>query len=307
VLFKSDRRCCVCQRVGHQVHHLDRNHANNAEDNLALLCFECHDEATAGRGLRVRLDEATIRRFRKAHYRAVALHRAVMRPLSSRVKDDRDHFTLMLEAVQVAAVRQTVALIDPGDFTQNHRLLETLLPYASEAGRRVRVEVLEATGRLASSTRFGIPFEAVQLMATIIETASVRGMPWFPGAGKPSREELVLLEYGASIGAEIAFDGAQALGDLAIVNEGSDVLWLALRCARMNSLSATQSRLLEFFEYARDGARKARGGPFVDAVRWLEFKEADALSLPGDALPEMPRELEAKIDQLEGQHRSRRS
>jgi hypothetical protein len=291
--------------MGHQVHHLDRNRANNTEDNLALLCFECHDEATAGRGLRVRLDETTIRRFRKAHYKAVELHRTVIRP-SSQMNDAGNHFTVMLEAVQVAAVRHKCALIDPRNFTQHRQLLEDLLPYASEAGRRVRAEVLETTGRLASCTRFGIPFDAVQLIARITETACVGGMPWFPGAGKSSREELLLLEYGASIGAEIAFDGAEALGDLAIVNEGSNVLWLALRCARMNNLDATQARLIEFFEYARDGARKAIAGPFEDAIRWLDFQQADALSLPGDALPELPRELEAKIDQLAVQHKSQR-
>jgi hypothetical protein len=112
---------------------------------------------------------------------------------------------------------------------------------------------------------------------------------------KARREEIRLLEYGADIGEQLAYEGAHRQGDLGIVNEGSGVLWLTLRFARMNKLDSVQRRLCEQFERAREGARTARTGAFVDAIRWLEFQEADALSLHGDPIPQLPWDKDARI------------
>ena len=51
ILTKSRRRCAICfglkgdlsTKKG-QIAHLDGNRANNAEDTLAFLCFDHHDE-----------------------------------------------------------------------------------------------------------------------------------------------------------------------------------------------------------------------------------------------------------------------
>jgi hypothetical protein len=54
VLFASDHTCCVCQErgVAVQMHHLDENPTENREDNLAVLCLECHNrtQLTGGFG-----------------------------------------------------------------------------------------------------------------------------------------------------------------------------------------------------------------------------------------------------------------
>jgi hypothetical protein len=51
ILIKSRRRCAICfglkgdlSTKRGQIAHLDRNRANKAEDNLAFLCFDHHDE-----------------------------------------------------------------------------------------------------------------------------------------------------------------------------------------------------------------------------------------------------------------------
>jgi len=51
VLLKSGRRCCICfglhgdlECKRGQIAHLDHNHDNNDDDNLAFLCLEHHDE-----------------------------------------------------------------------------------------------------------------------------------------------------------------------------------------------------------------------------------------------------------------------
>lgn len=51
MLLRSRRRCCICFGLNRetslktgQIAHLDRDSSNNAEDNLAFLCFQHHDE-----------------------------------------------------------------------------------------------------------------------------------------------------------------------------------------------------------------------------------------------------------------------
>jgi hypothetical protein len=45
ILFACDRTCCVCRAYGRrvQIHHIDDDPSNNRIENLAALCFECHD------------------------------------------------------------------------------------------------------------------------------------------------------------------------------------------------------------------------------------------------------------------------
>jgi len=51
VLVRSRRRCCICfglhrdlELKGGQIAHLDHDSTNSAEDNLAYLCLDHHDE-----------------------------------------------------------------------------------------------------------------------------------------------------------------------------------------------------------------------------------------------------------------------
>lgn len=45
LLAKNGRMCCVCKAVGVglELHHIDGNHANTVDENLAVLCVSDHD------------------------------------------------------------------------------------------------------------------------------------------------------------------------------------------------------------------------------------------------------------------------
>jgi hypothetical protein len=66
VLFYSDRICCVCRvpKKPVQIHHVDDDNSNNALDNLAVLCLDCHDETQIKGGFGRKLDAAQVRLFR---------------------------------------------------------------------------------------------------------------------------------------------------------------------------------------------------------------------------------------------------
>lgn len=66
ILFLSDRTCCVCNTRGKQVqiHHIDDNPVNNSIDNLAVLCFDCHDQTMIKGGFGRKLDASQMNKYR---------------------------------------------------------------------------------------------------------------------------------------------------------------------------------------------------------------------------------------------------
>lgn len=67
VLMANRHMCCVCQKGLLQVHHIDGNNSNNVAENLAVLCMQHHDMATAPKGLSARLTEVEVRKYKHAH------------------------------------------------------------------------------------------------------------------------------------------------------------------------------------------------------------------------------------------------
>jgi hypothetical protein len=74
VLIAHDRTCCVCQERGKrvQIHHIDDNPSNNDPSNLAVLCFECHNETQIKGGFARSLDDNQVRKYRDEWVQRVA-------------------------------------------------------------------------------------------------------------------------------------------------------------------------------------------------------------------------------------------
>jgi len=66
VLKLQDRTCCVCRQYGKdvQIHHIDENPANNAIDNLAVLCLQCHNDTMTTGGFGKKLTAGQVIKFR---------------------------------------------------------------------------------------------------------------------------------------------------------------------------------------------------------------------------------------------------
>lgn len=77
VQFRSDRTCCVCREKGKsiQIHHIDEDPSNYDEDNLAVLCFECHNSTQTGGGFGRKLDGHQILKYREDWYARVQKRR----------------------------------------------------------------------------------------------------------------------------------------------------------------------------------------------------------------------------------------
>ncbi len=66
VLFEADRTCCVCrQKKPVQIHHIDEDPSNNAFENLAVLCQDCHRDTQIRGGFDRKLDAGQVRLYRR--------------------------------------------------------------------------------------------------------------------------------------------------------------------------------------------------------------------------------------------------
>ena len=78
VLVQSRRRCAICFGLDRdarlksgQVAHLDKNSANNVEENLAFLCLNHHDEYDSSSSQRKNFTIGEVKRFRDELYATV--------------------------------------------------------------------------------------------------------------------------------------------------------------------------------------------------------------------------------------------
>ncbi len=78
VLFHADRVCCVCRIRGKpvQIHHIDGDPSNNAVENLAVLCLDCHRDTQIQGGFDRKLDADQVVLYRDDWHRLVARQRA---------------------------------------------------------------------------------------------------------------------------------------------------------------------------------------------------------------------------------------
>jgi hypothetical protein len=77
VQFRSNRICCVCNepRKAIQIHHIDEDPSNNDEQNLAVLCIECHDQTQIRGGFGRKLDRHQVTLYRDNWYASVECSR----------------------------------------------------------------------------------------------------------------------------------------------------------------------------------------------------------------------------------------
>lgn len=86
ILYKAAKTCCVCRNSQQpvEVHHIDKNPANNVEENLVVVCKNCHDEAHATRALSKSLTASRLQNFKHRWEAEVAARsREAMLPSSN--------------------------------------------------------------------------------------------------------------------------------------------------------------------------------------------------------------------------------
>jgi hypothetical protein len=66
ILLANRHTCCICGRSDVVIHHINGNPSDNSEKNLAVVCQDHHDKATAPAGLTARLRPSEIVAYKRS-------------------------------------------------------------------------------------------------------------------------------------------------------------------------------------------------------------------------------------------------
>jgi hypothetical protein len=290
LIFASDSRCCVCKEPGVHVHHIDGNHRDHDHENLAFLCFSCHDKASKVGGLSSKLPVITVRMYRDHWHAAVLARREAERrgPLVPQKEGEVDWRGLLLDMLAVMEVRKVSFLTPEGwddDEARTHRV-RSLFPYTFGYGVDVRLEVVDAVHELAGPWSWRTPRELAEAMGHILYDTLPIGEQ--DGASPLTLPQRKLFTRGAQVAVNIAYHAGRYMEDLCAVQAGCKVLEKILRRAFL-------SGDVEGVESMKTWFTNAMGDSFADGRDWMQFTIANALRPAGSPELEPPQELQDRL------------
>ena len=170
VLLSSRRRCCLCfwlkgddEVKKGQLAHLDGDHANSIEDNLAFLCLEHHDEYDGTPSVSKGLREREVRQWRNELYKEMEYRFRTSRRHAAEIKVVRFvrtfkseeysyycvHFRLQNTGeAEIRSPTVSIALTDCGPFGEP--MWEDRTEVTLPSTRQISSDLFEQNGRIAS-------------------------------------------------------------------------------------------------------------------------------------------------------------
>jgi len=172
VMFLSDLKCCVDGKKGDHIHHIDGDNANNTIDNLALLCFDCHNLATITGSLSKKLSHLVIKKYREHHYLVVKTKRedslqsisgGRLEPLTQ--EDLIEATTTSLILIEMARIQDEYYKESRMDRTA---ILQKILVFKHQSNPRILMTILSFLNRVVYETRNGLPSSMLDIIEEII-------------------------------------------------------------------------------------------------------------------------------------------
>ncbi len=161
VMFKSNRECCVCNKRGDHIHHL-KDKSDNSFENLALLCFDCHDEASKTGSLRKKLSAKTIVEFRNHKYKEIETKREnSLKQFNSSIIQltTEDLLTASKNALIILELENIKEEYFAADWYKRADILGRIRKFSNHKNLRVTVDIFSFLSMAADQTRGGMTSE----------------------------------------------------------------------------------------------------------------------------------------------------
>ncbi len=151
---------CVDQKRGDHIHHIDGNNSNYDFNNLALLCFDCHNEASIKGSLRKKLSPKAIVKFRDHHYSVIQHNRrlslySINQPIINLTSDDlikaATTANILFEIIKIENEYHECVLVN-----RNH-IIKKLEKLSVFNNARIAFEIFSFLSKVAYETRVGLP------------------------------------------------------------------------------------------------------------------------------------------------------
>lgn len=287
VMYKS-RGNCYCGKRGDEIHHIDKNPANNDFDNLVLVCHDHHDEASVTNGLKKRLSPSQIKKRRDDLYKQnEEKSRMELKHYSTTLKNltDENLYRASLDAaitVEIIKIGREYNLEQ--DWSKRSEILWKLRMYSDRSSMRISHEIIDFLSRASDYARAGMPVEVADTILNII-------LEYFPYPENPKDKKLTLkiADTCGHIAFGISYDAFIHLGNLAVAGSGLEILkYLYSRGKELNIKEISEVALKQYSELERTLQRPERND-LETSKRLLKVYKEDldkhGLGMPDD-IPE---------------------
>lgn len=272
VMFKADRKCCVCNGLGHHIHHIDSDNSNNKIDNLALLCFSCHDDASSIGNLGKKLSANAIKKYRNHQYAVIDTQRSSMLQTPTRTINKVNDTDLFNAALSAGVLLEIVKIEDSyfkASWNKKSEVLDELSKYHEFSTYRISVYVMEFLLKASNLTRSGM----TNSVASNIHSLIICYFP--PINGKDSKKKVYDLgKVVLNIGFNIAYDAFIKLDNYYLAAYGISIFKIAYQEANRTKNVKLTDEVYKKYEELESTLNRPERKDLISAIELVKiFKE----------------------------------
>lgn len=299
VMFRS-KGLCYCKQPGDQIHHINEINTDHSFDNLVLVCFKHHDEASLKGGLKRRPSKTLIKRLRDELYKNNEEQRRIeLKHYDKQLKKVSEE-NLLRAALDANIIMK---IIDAKEAFGTHRdwekrsdTLWNLRKYSEYSGLRVSDEIINFISQVVGYTRSGMKSDFSDGIFYLI-------MDFFPYS-ENKEDEIKIIEIAkrcSHAGSNIVYDAFIYLGNFAVASSGLEILKFVYRRGKdLGIKEICQNVLSEYSDLEHHLNRKERTD-LEDSKRMLQAFKND-LDKRGVGVPD---DLDKNLWKLIDSHRNK--
>lgn len=293
VMYFADRRCCVDQKSGDHIHHLDGNAGNNKFENLVLLCFDCHDNASIVGSLKKKLSAKTILKYREHHY-------AVIRNQREASLNKFDHpvqqlsSEILIESSKTAIILVEIAKLKGEYFNaiddKRNEILERFHSFEELKNVRISYEIISFLVRIS----YGIWNYKQNKYVDLLYFLTIDYLRINPDSGT-KKEKTQLCEEAIRIAFNICYDGFFHLNDFKTVQWGLLLFKNIYRYAFYEKLLSIKTNVFEKLKLLAINLDERNYKDIKSAKQFIQIYEADLETVSLSFTP-LPKNLEKLVN-----------
>lgn len=275
VIFKSNRECVVCDnhKRGDHIHHIDGNNSNNKFENLAFLCFDCHNEASLIGSLRKKLTPKAIIKFRDYKYQVIATEREnSLKLFNSPVNGltTEDLLTISKNALIIIEIETLKEEYFAADWTERSAIISKLHKFSDHTNFRVAVDVFNFLSVVADQARGGMTTNIASSIFSLL-------LDFFPYSDNEEEKQktIELANECANIAFSLVYDATIYLKNYDIAMYGLTILKYIYKKGKQQKLQPLIDRVNKIYKEIEQTLQRPERNDLGDALQLVREFRAD--------------------------------
>lgn len=273
VLFKSNRECVVCNnnKRGDHIHHIDGDSSNNKFENLAFLCFSCHDEASIKGSLRKKLTPKAIIKFRDYKYQVIETKRKIALKIFTtpvNILTTEDLLTISKNALIIIEIEKFKEEYFLANWHKRSSIILKLLKFYNHTNFRVAVDVLSFLARVSDQTRSGMTSDVSSSILDLL-------ISFFPYSNDEddNPKTIELANTCTNIAFNLVYDTTLYLKNYEIAMDGLTILKFIYKIGKQQKLQPIIDKVNETYDEIEETLQRPERNDLEEALQLIrEFR-----------------------------------